>query len=836
MKFPYKTYLLLGISFITLYFIFYFTKAQKLQKQNIYSKIDTLQVPFVSNQGQWDKEILFSAQTFAGNFFIDSNHHLVYNIVKSEKPNSTKKNLYNIVIKEILVNTNPISIKPQNPSTAKINYFKGNNPKQWISNIPTYHSISYGEIYPNIELQLKAYSKNIEKLFFIKPHAQIEDIKIKVEGIKDLKINEKGQLVLSTSLGEVFFTKPKGYYQDQIEEEIEVSYVVYNNDEYGFKIKDYDQSRTIVIDPLLASTYLGGSGWEESRSLAVDSSGNVFITGWTKSNNFSTTTGAYDTSYNFDKDVFVAKFNNNLSTLLASTYLGGRDDDQGNSLGIDSSGNVFITGFTFSTDFPTIAGAYDTTYNGDFRDVFVAKFNNNLSTLLASTYLGGSGYEEGKSLAIDSSGNVFITGYTQSNNFPTTTGAYNTSHNNLLDVFVAKFNNDLSTLLASTYLGGSYSDVGNSLAMDSSGNVFITGYTTSNKFPTTEGAYDTSYNGSFNTNDVFVAKFNNDLSTLLASTYLGGSYSDAGYSLAMDSSGNIFITGFTDSNNFPTTAGAYDTTYNGTGDEDVFVAKFNNSLSTLLASTYLGGSYSDAGDSLAVDSSGNVFITGFTWSKNFPTTAGAYDTDHNGGDWDVFVAKFNNNLSSLLASTYLGGYHLDHGYSLAMDSSGNVFITGYTKSNNFPTPGGYDTSFNDDVDVFVAKFDPNLSSSGSVGSNNNLLGLLLLSNNNNKKQCFIATATYGTPMAEEVQILRDFRDKYLITNLPGQLFVYLCYEISPPIAKLIENNETLKTISRIVLTPIIYSIKYPSIALFLFSSSFLGLFLSFLIYKKFRKQ
>jgi hypothetical protein len=321
MKFPYKTYLLLGISFITLYFTFYFTKANQLPKQNIYSKIDTLQVPFVSNQGQWDKQILFSAQTFAGNFFIDSNHHLIYNIVKSEKHNSSKKNLANIVIKEILVNTNPISIKPQNPSTAKINYFKGNNPKQWISNIPTFHSISYGEIYPNIELQLKAYSKNIEKLFFIKPHAQIENIKIKVEGIKDLKINEKGQLVLSTSLGEVLFTKPKGYYQDQTEQEIEVSYVVYNKDEYGFKIKNYDQNRTVVIDPLLASTYLGGSDIDQGNSIAIDSSGNVFITGWTKSNPFPTTTGAYDTSFNVSSikeleggDVFVAKFDSNLSS------------------------------------------------------------------------------------------------------------------------------------------------------------------------------------------------------------------------------------------------------------------------------------------------------------------------------------------------------------------------------------------------------------------------------------------------------------------------------------------------------------------------------------------
>jgi hypothetical protein len=324
-------------------------------------------------------------------------------------------------------------------------------------------------------------------------------------------------------------------------------------------------------------------------------------------------------------------------------------------------------------------------------------------------------------------------------------------------------------------------------------------------------------------------------------------------SLAMDSSGNVFITGWTKSNDFPTITGAYDTSYNGTNiDSDVFVAKFNNDLSNLLASTYLGGSGDDEGYSITIDSSGNVFITGYTKSNDFPTITGAYDTSYNGGygdydSGDVFVAKFDPNLSSGTGSLY----------TLTITISGNGSVTSnpagincptdcseiYTQNqivNLTPTPdAGYVFSgWSGDCSDGQITISSNKTCTANfvIPSNNDLSGLLLFLINKKKKQCFIATATYGTPMAEEVQILRDFRDKYLITNLPGQIFVYLYYEISPPIAKIIENNETLKTISRIVLTPIIYSIKYPNIALFLFSSSLLGLFFSFLINKKFRKQ
>ena len=444
--------------------------------------------------------------------------------------------------------------------------------------------------------------------------------------------------------------------------------------------------------------------------------------GGTNSTDFPTTSGAYDTSYNSGDygDVFVSKLDGGLTSLLASTFLGGSGSEWGSSLTLDTSGNVYVTGSTESTDFPTTSGAYDTSYNGSgyySSDVFVSKLDGGLTSLLASTFLGGSGGEDGYSLALDTSGNVYVTGGTESTDFPTTSGAYDTSYNGSgyysSDVFVSKLDGGLTSLLASTFLGGNDGEWGYSLALDTSGNVYVTGfiYSSYTDFPTTSGAYDTSHNGSY---DVFVSKLNSGLTSLLASTFLGGYDGEWGSSLTLDTSGNVYVTGSTYSANFPTTSGAYDTSYNGGDYGDVFVSKLDGGLTSLLASTYLGGSGGEWGSSRTLDTSGNVYVTGYTYSSNFPTTSGAYDTSYNGGDIDVFVSKLDGGLTSLLASTFLGGSSTDVGNSFTLDTSGNVYVTGYTYSSNFPTTSGaYDTSYNggDYGDVFVSKLDGNLSAS-----------------------------------------------------------------------------------------------------------------------------
>ena len=455
------------------------------------------------------------------------------------------------------------------------------------------------------------------------------------------------------------------------------------------------------LNNLLASTYLGGTKDDYIYSIVIDTGGNIYMCGDTGSSDFPTTTGAYDTSINNGSnyyDGFVSKLDSGLTSLLASTYLGGSNSDHPRSVTKDSGGNIYVSGTTYSSDFPVTTGVYDTSFNGGVFDSFISKFNGTLASLLASTYLGGSGKESSQShapsLAIDTSGNILVTGTTYSSDFPTTTGVYDTSLGGDRDAYVSKISGDLTNLLASTYLGGSIYDEGYSIAGDSSGNIYVVGYTYSSDFSTTTGAYDTSYNSG---NDAFVSKFNGSLTGLLASTYLGGSNGDEANALVIDSSGNIYIAGFTDSSEFPTTASAYDTSRGGA--TDAFISEFNGALTSLLASTYLGGSgIGDVCYSLAIDSGGNIYATGYTKSSDFPTTTGAYDTSYNdsSGSYDTFIAKLDSSLSATPSDTTAptGSLNINSGASytnsstvtLTLSATDSTGVTGYYLSDSSTTP------------------------------------------------------------------------------------------------------------------------------------------------------
>ena len=386
---------------------------------------------------------------------------------------------------------------------------------------------------------------------------------------------------------------------------------------------------------LVYSTFLGGASDDYGHGVDVDSSGSVYVTGYTESSDFPATTGAYDTLYNGTGDVFVTKLNASGTGLVYSTFLGGASDDYGHGVDVDSSGSAYVTGYTESSDFPATIHAFDTSYNG-FMDVFVTKLNSTGTGLVYSTFLGGTSYEYGYGISIDSSGCAYITGGTGSSDFPATAGAYDTSCNGNQDVFVTKLNSTGTGLVYSTFLGGISDDVGFSVSVDSSGCAYVTGLTESSDFPATAGAYDTSCNSIFSFLDAFVTKLNATGTGLVYSTFLGGIDNDYSHGISIDSSGCAYITGETESSDFPATTDAYDTLYNGM--VDVFMTKLNASGTALVYSTFLGGISDDVGLSVSVDSSGRAYITGETESSDFPATTDAYDTSQN-GNHDVFMTK-----------------------------------------------------------------------------------------------------------------------------------------------------------------------------------------------------
>ncbi len=335
---------------------------------------------------------------------------------------------------------------------------------------------------------------------------------------------------------------------------------------------------------LLYSTFIGGSSGEIGNGIQVDPSGNAYVAGYTSSSDFPNTTGAYDNTLNgYHSDVFILKLNPTGSDLIYSTYIGGQLSDYGYGIQIDSSGNAYVTGRTFSRDFPITPGAYDITFKGTALNVFVLKLNPTGSALLYSTYIGGSEYDGAEAIQIDLNGNAYVIGNTDSSDFPNTTGAYDTTHNGDdiydSDVFVLKLNPTGSELLYSTYIGGNGSDHAEGIQVDSSGNAYVTGQTSSPDFPNTTNAYDMTYNGS---TDVFVLVLNPTGSELLYSTFIGGDSFDRGYGIQIDSSCNAYVTGQSGSSDFPNTTGAYDTTL--TSGSAVFVLKLQIPSSHLFLS------------------------------------------------------------------------------------------------------------------------------------------------------------------------------------------------------------------------------------------------------------
>ncbi len=559
---------------------------------------------------------------------------------------------------------------------GKANYFIGKDPAQWHTNVPTYAKVHYREVYPGIDLIYYGNQRQLEHDFVVAPGADPKKIVLGFRGMDKLEIDTQGDLVLHTAQGDIRQKKPVVYQEiDGVRHEIDGGYVRKSANRVGFKVAAYDRSQPLVIDPILAySTYLGGSREEP----------------------FSVT---------------------------------GNGDDLGRGIAVDTAGNVYITGWTGSHHFPTTTEAFQPTFGGGQYDAFVTKLDPTGSALVYSTYLGGNGGIYGIGIAVDAAGNAYVTG-AASADFPATPGAFQTAFAGGfgLDAFVTKLNPTGSALVYSTYLGGTGSDSSSGIAVDADGNAYVTGNAHPG-FPTTPAAFQPAYGGG-NEGDAFVTKLNPAGSALVYSTFLGGSSNDAGYGIAVDADGNAYVTGSTNSTNFPTTAGAFQPrlnqglcrAYSGSVPcSDVFVTKFDATGSALIYSTYLGGTLGEGSSGIAVDASGNAYVAGVTDSTNFPTTAGAFQPrisdkstcfdPYTGGYVpcaynDAFVTKLDPAGSALVYSTYLGDNNSSVG-GIAVDAAGNAYVTGSTSSPDFPTtPGALQSTLRVAPDAFVTKLHP----------------------------------------------------------------------------------------------------------------------------------
>lgn len=590
------------------------------------------------------------------------------------------------------------------PLAGRVNYLLGSE-AEWVTDVPTYGSVRYEGIYPGIDLVYHGQSGQLEYDFVVAPGADASAIGLRFSGIDGMRLRDNGDLLLETPGADIVHRAPVVYQESPGGQQLVPGAYALDGDRVAFSLGAFDPSRELVIDPVFAySTYLGGKTNDTAYAVAVDGAGNAYVSGHTDSTNFPLK-NPFETR---QAGAFVAKLNPTGTALVYSTYFGGL----GEAIAVDAGGNVYLTGIAGSL-FTATPGAFQASPQGGF-DSFVSKINPQGNGVVYSTYLGGEFDDFGTGIAIDGAGNAYVTGWTKCP-VPDSTPCFPVKNafqpefaggNN--DAFVTRLNATGTDVAYSTFLGGgrilnTTDDWGQDIAVDASGAATVMGYTYSQDFPVTPGAYDTTSNGL----DAFVTRFAPDGRSLKYSTYLGGSGHEESYGLALDAAKNAYVTGFTISYDFPTTPGAYKRQM-VTGWE-AFITKLNPAGSALVYSTYLGSdSASDLAWDLAVDSGGSAYVTGYTNGDDFPLVD-APQPFYGNGLQDAFVTKLNPAGSALVYSTYLGGSTWDQGYGIAVDAAGAAFVVGGTTGSNFPvTPGAFQTQngdpnrFNPD-DGFVTK-------------------------------------------------------------------------------------------------------------------------------------
>ena len=656
---------------------------------------------FTPNTGQWPDSVLFRAETRGTTMWFS--HGAAYYQFTKKPDSGTKQSPAVMLIKATFMGANlKPSVSGFEKSSSYSNFYLGSDSACWRTNVPNYRGIVYQEVYPGIDLKYYGNGRQMEYDFVLSPGADPNCIQIRYDGAKSLSVNDLGELDIETDWGRIVEQAPKVFQTVAGQQRLlRGEYTMVNKSTFGFRLAtEYNPAYAVVIDPVLTfSSYFGGSGDEYCTNIRLDDSGYVYFATQTTSANFPV--GPNPSTLHGPMDVTLTKLTPDCASVAFSCYIGGSSYDAWPGIATDDSGSVYLTGETRSYDFPILNPLYAS--NRGAGDLFVAKFSRD-GGILYSTYLGGTGHDSWGRIAADRYGCAYIAGVTQSSNIPLH-NAYDPTYSGVDDIYMAKLSADGQQLIYGTYLGGTGAEENHSLCVDTSGCAYVTGLTNGN-YPTTPGAFQTTYNGN---TDCYVTKLAADGKSLVYSTYLGGNQFEDGMGVFVDESGHAFVGSFTDSPNFPV-VNAYDSTWleNGRG----FVSKLSSNGDSLEYSTFIGGCVGgfNVVSDVAVDDSGRVVALMMTRCADLPVTY-PYNPAYS-GNGDGALVIFSKSGKQLDYCTYFGGSGYEEPRGLALGHDGSIYATGTTTSTDFPLVHALHGTYEGGDDVFVVMFSCDPDSDG----------------------------------------------------------------------------------------------------------------------------
>jgi Abnormal spindle-like microcephaly-assoc'd, ASPM-SPD-2-Hydin/Beta-propeller repeat len=711
----------------------------------VYERYGTLPLTFEPNQGQTNSQVRFISRGRGYTAFLTAggivlslhpNQPALIQQVSNGTPSNPPQQPVNATLQLKLLGAAPNpAIIGEDAQPGKVNYFIGRDPRKWHTNVPTYARVRYKNVYPGIDLVYYGNHQQLEYDFAISPEADPGLIQYEITGASQINLDAEGNLVLQTGAGELHFQSPLVYQESNgLRMPVPGAYVVNDSTHIGFAIAQHDQTKVLVIDPTLVySTYVGGAGDDQLTGIAVDGSASIYLAGYTDSADFLLTTLGTP-STNTDH-VFVAKLDPTGSRFVYADYIGGSSADYGVALALDSGNNVYVTGSTTSSDFPTV-NPYQASDPGSYGG-FVTKISADGSSLVYSTYLGGSGFDQPTDVAVDTLGEAYVAGSTASQDFPMVNAYQNAALANQGGLygtygFITKFTADGSSLSYSTYLAGNQNvaqNCGNpcwpapyttisAVTIDANGSAYVAGTTNTSNFPATSGAYLTTNSTQPDAMIGFVSKFAS-AGTLDYSTYFyGASGNPVGIGdIAVDGSGSAYIAGTVSSDGtFPITSTSIcDPGLYGSACSYAFVSKFDPTASTLLYSSFLGPDNYASPQSIAVDASNNAYVLATTESATFGTNNGI---EGYANGWDMLLVKLDPSATTELLATYLGARGNEFASGMALDANGNIYVAGSTDSADFPvTQGAFQSLLGGNTDGFVMKIDSNSAPAVSVSPN-----------------------------------------------------------------------------------------------------------------------